>query len=219
MATLEEVRNTVEDVKQAEHNALISERYRRLQNAELEQFGESNTYENRATNNVRASVLAPERPAYAPQRESVETVEQQPQITEYVRERIETPVFTTEKFNAVEIPVQMQSAQVIQPTVTPVAIEMPVVHTAVAREEQYSLTPLAKGVIAAFAAVAVMMFSLVSANTNVIRLKKIQLKNLEQKRQELVETNKEIQSRIESAKSEETIRQWAEQNGFTAPNS
>ena len=185
MSTLTETRmNTVTDFKEAElHNAQIAERYKRLQNAESMQFSDT-------------VAVAP-----AP---TVERTVEEPQITHYTREKIDSPVFTTEKFERAET--------VIAPTQTqaPAAVQT----TAVA--EQYSLSHMAKMVMAAFAAVVVLMLTLICVNTQIINRQSVRIRNLEEKREELVEKSEEIQARIELAQSEETIREYAISQGMIA---
>lgn len=204
MATLteEKIMNLTAD-KQAElHNAQIAERYRRLQDAEADQFA-SETH-NQAKYAVRASVLTPEAPAIF----QTPVTEQTPQVTEFVRERIENPVFTTEKFERAT-----ENAPV---AVKPVEIPMQAVSTttAVATAEEYSLSRMAKMVMAVFATVVVMMLTLICINTQIIQNKSMQLRNLERQREELVERNEEISRRIENAKSEETIKEYALSQGM-----
>ncbi len=187
MSTLTETRmNTVTDFKEAElHNAQIAERYKRLQNAESMQFSEPS---------AATPVLTP----------TIEKTVEEPQITHYTREKIDSPVFTTEKFERAETviaPTQMQA---------PIAVQS----TAVA--EQYSLSRMAKMVMAAFAAVVVFMLTLICVNTQIINRQSVRIRNLEEKRDELVERNEEIQARIELAQSEETIREYAISQGMIA---
>ena len=203
MATIELEKTSVLTTEAQKHNAMISERYRRLQDAEADQFGSTPQVR---TESVRASVLAPEKPVDAP------VLEQTPQVTEYVRSRIETPVFTTDKFNnitdaAVAVPV-------IDTPVAPMPVEVYAPTEAVAQEAQYSLSRMAKTVIAAFAATVVAMISLIGVNSHIIRQKTVRIQNLEEKRQELLEENAEIQRRIEIAQSEETIREYALSQGM-----
>lgn len=205
MATMELERTkalTAEEEAQ-KHNAMISERYRRLQDAEADQFGSTQQVR---TENVRASVLAPEKLVAAP------VVEQAPQVTEYVRSRIETPVFTTDKFN--NITDTAVAAPVIDAPVAPMPVEVYAPTEAVAQESQYSLSRMAKTVIAAFAATVVAMLSLICVNTHVIRQKTVRIQNLEEKKQELLEENAEIQRRIEIAQSDETVREYALSQGM-----
>ena len=189
------------------HNAQISERYQRLLNAENEQFGGFET-EQRTT--TRASVLAPERPVFiSPTAENIPTVEQMPTVTEYVRTRVETPVFTTEKFSGIteEAPVAVQAP-----------VEMPaqaaVVAVATVEEAQYSLTRMAKIVMAAFATLVAVMLAVICINTQIINQKTLQLQALEMQRAELLEENAEIQNRIAQARSEESIREYAKSQGM-----
>ena len=186
------------------HNAQIAERYRRLQNAEADQFASVNN----AQENVRASVLAPEKPVYAP------ATQQTPQVTEFVPARAETPVFTTDKFNGVQA-----SAAVIAPTAPVNVPEMPVavytpVQEATAVQEQYTFSAMAKRALVAFAATVTVMLAVIGVNTHLINNKNIRIRNLEQKRQELMERNEELEARIETAKSEESIREYAESLGM-----
>ncbi|MBQ8685873.1 MAG: hypothetical protein IJ514_06860 [Clostridia bacterium] len=207
MATLMEERTmhlTAE--KEAElHNAQIKERYRRLQNAEADQFAEV-TEEVRSETQyaVRASVLAPEAPAV----EQTPVTQQTPQVTEFVRERIETPVFTTERLERA-----MENAPVLTKPVE-IPMQMQTTATSVATEAQYSLSRMAKLVMAAFATVVVLMLTLICINTQIIQRKSMQLRSLEQQREELVERNEEIQRRIETAQSEEAIREYALSQGM-----
>ena len=191
------------------HNAGIKERYRRLRDAEERQFNESNATEN----TIRASVLAPESPVFiSPVEENVAAVEQMPTVTEYVRAYVESPVFTTEKFSGItaEAPVAAYSPVEI-PAQAPVAAAAAV---AVSQEAQYSLSRMAKIVMAAFAALVVVMLSVICINTQIINQKTLQLRALEEQRAELLEENEAIQSRIAQARSEETIREYAKSQGM-----
>lgn len=217
MATLleHERTETLTQSREAQlHNAGINERYRRLRDAEERQFNESNVSDY-AEYNVRASVLAPERPAFtSPVAENVPVIEQTPTVTEYVRTPVESPVFTTEKFNGIleETPVA---------TVSPVempTMQAPAVAVAMEQEAQYSLSRMAKTVLAAFVAVVVAMLAVICINTQIIQQKTLQLQALESQRAELLEENAEIQSRIAQAKSEETIREYAASQGMIKEN-
>ena len=155
MSTLTETRmNTATDLKEAEaHNAQIAERYRRLQNAESIQFSKTPTAEPVA---------------------SVATLEkelEEPQVTYYTSEKIDSPVFTTEKFERAEISATPTQAQ------TPSSLQ----NTALSTQEQYSLSHLAKMVMAAFASVVVLMLTLICVNTQLINQKRVRIQNLEEK--------------------------------------
>ncbi len=216
MATLTENRmmNMLTVEQEAElHNAQIRERYQRLQNAEADQFA-SETPVARVENTIRSSVLAPEKPLQA--ETAVPAVAVDAQVTEFTRERIQSPVFTTEKFDriaetnqAAAIPVQNVQERTIQmhaPTM--------VAHT----EAQYSLSAMAKMVLAAFTALVVVMLAVICINTNILHRQSVRIRNLEDKREELVERNEEIQQRISEAKSEETIREYALSQGMIEGN-
>ncbi len=183
------------------HNALIKERYKRLQDAEASQFA-ANTQTNATEYTVRASVLTPSRPV-----EETPAIEQTPQVTEYVREKIESPVFTTEKFQAIEQQPIMQA-----PTYAPVEIQT--TQTAVAVEEQYSLTQFAKMVIAAFAAAVIVMLTLICVNTQLIRFETTQLHAAQTRNVQLQEEYAKVQQRIQDATSQETILEYAQSNGM-----
>lgn len=204
MATLTDnqtIRNYTED-KQAElHNAQINERYKRLQNAEADQFAQKTVDETAYT--VRASVLT----SNAPVLENTTITEQNPQITEFVHERVDAPVFTTEKF---ERTITAPTAQ------APIEIPMqaPVYTASVAKQAQYSLSTMAKVVMAAFAAVVILMLTLICVNTQTIERKSLQIRNLEQQREELIEKNEEVQRRIQEAQSEEAITEYALSQGM-----
>lgn len=212
MATLTEDRTmqqTTVDREAELHNAQIAERYKRLQNAEEKQFAEASDLTARENYAVRASVLAPERPAeYAP------ATQQQPQVTEFVREKIDSPVFTTEKFERAEIATQGTPAAAQVPAIAPVQAVAPT--TAIVTETQYSLSRMAKTVMAAFAAVVVLMLTLICVNTQILNRQSVRIRNLEQQREELIERNEEIRERIEIAQSEETIREYAISQGMIA---
>ena len=175
---------------EAKHNAQISERYRMLQNAEADQFEAEENY----SESVRASVAAP-------------VMEQTPEVAEYIGERISASVFTAEKFNAMEG---------YQQTTAEMAITAPVIEQATIQEteERYALTPFAKVAMGVFSLVIVGMFALIGVNSNIIKNQKIKIKNLEEKKNQLVEQHEEIQAHIENAQSEETIRAWAESQGM-----
>ena len=188
------------------HNAQISERYRRLQSAVADQFA-SEVY----AEPVQASVSTLERTA-------VETpvVEQVPETTDYVRENVAASVFTAEKYNSVEMGNgATMSVTTVAPTyVAPVVEQAPTTAVEVGTQAHYSLTPFAKVVMSVFAVVVVGMMSLIGVNSNMISQKKMKIKNLEKQREQLMDQHEEIQRRIEIAQSEETIMQWAQEEGL-----
>lgn len=201
MATLmdTQMRNYTADKEAELHNAQINERYKRLQNAEADQFAQK-TEVSQASYTVRASVLTPEAPAL----ESTMITEQVPQVTEFVRERVETPVFTAqtiEQPKAVQMPVEIP---------TQVAVRS----ASISKQVSYSLSNMAKMVMAAFVAVVVLMLTLICVNTQTIESKSLQIRDLEMQKQELIEKNAEVQRRIQEAQSEEVITEYALSQGM-----
>ena len=207
MATLEMERTqtpVVENEAQL-HNSMIRERFRRLQDAEADQFATGEPQ-------VRASISAPVAPA--PVRET-RTMQQTPQVTEYVRPRIETPVFTTEKFEGI----QNATATIASPVYAPapvapmqVGVYQPVATETV--EESYTISSAAKKALAIFGSVVTIMLTVIGVNTQIINGKTAKIRNLENQRQELQEEYEELQERIKAAQSEETIREYATSKGM-----
>ncbi len=200
-----------EEAQKQQHNALINERYRRLQDAEADQFASGTPTTDFGATTVRASVLTPEAPVYT----ETPVFEQTPQVTEFVRERIDSPVFTTEKFNAISetaatvvapAPVAAMPVEIVMPTAAPVA--------SVAVEEQYSLSRMAKLVMAACAVLVVLMLTLICVNTHALNAQSVRIQNLEQRRAELVEEHASVQRRLAEAQSEQTIREYALSQGM-----
>ncbi len=181
------------------HNAQISERYRRLQSAEADQF---------AAENAGPVATQTEAPLYYSPASDTPVMQQTPTVTDYVREGAVSSVFTAEKFNRME---GFATEEMMAPTYVEPTYEQA---TATASVERYALTPLAKIVMAIFTVVVVAMLAMIGVNSRIISQKKLQVKNLEQKREQLVERHEEIQNRIEVAQSEESIRAWAESQGM-----
>ncbi len=203
-------RQTIEttNAEAQQHNAQISDRYRLLQNAEANQFAQAPTVEP-----VVEKTISIETPTFvATEITETPVVEQTPQVTDFVRERITSPVFTAEKFERTVNIQQESSATAVMPIVTPVYQQQSQEQTAVAAH--YSLSALAKVMMALFVAVVVALISLIAYNSQVINGKMIKIKNLEEKRERLLDQQEEIQARIELAQSEETILQWAQSQGM-----
>ena len=120
---------------------------------------------------------------------------------------METPVFTTEKFQAVQ-----DVATPIAPTqaVAPVELYAP---TAV-KAPEYMFTNTCKTVLAVFTAVVTAMLTLICVNSSVIKQKTLNIQNLEQRKQQLIEENEELQRRLEIAQSDETIEEYAKSQGM-----
>lgn len=187
------MQTTIGEQEAEQHNAQISERYRKLLSAENDQFSEQN-YAAPTVSDVIAPTVS-----------ETPVMEQAPQVTEFVHERVTAPVFTADKFDLIRDQA-VQAAPVFAPVFEKKA--------AVAVEAQYSLTPLAKVVMAVFTMIVIAMLTMICINTRLIENKSTRIKNLEKQREELVERNEEIQKRIEIAQSEETIRQYAESHGM-----
>ncbi len=186
------------ELEAQKHNAMIKERYRRLQNAEADQFAA-------VENAVRAETPVQEEPALyiSPSAVNTAVLEQAPTVTEYISPTA-SALFTTEKFE------RMTAYE--EPTVQ----AAPVIKTAaaVSTQAQYSLSPLAKAVMAVFTFVIVAMLTMICVNTHMLSQKRIKIKNLEEKKEQLVEQYEDIQRRIEAAQSEETIRDYALSQGM-----
>lgn len=199
----------MESELEAKHNAQISERYRMLQNAEADQFAAEEEY----SEPVRSAVVTPET-TYV-NVDNTPVVEQTPEVTDYVRERVTSSIFTAEKFNSLTGYQQNTAEMVIT---APVIEQAPVTATVNETEAHYALTPLAKVAMGVFSLVVVGMLALIGVNSNIIKNQKLKIKNLEEKKNQLVEQHEEIQQHIENAQSEETIRAWAESQGMVMAN-
>ena len=221
------------------HNANIKEKYRQLlQSAEEDQLSESFSRAERSSS-ARASVLSPERPS-APERvePSFQPAPFRPEAPSEehvtVHTRVDSPLFTPEMLERTmrggEAPVsdfggaaemyapaaEMYAAEM--PAAIPMApavAEMPVaaVNTEAA-EESYGLSAFAIRMIAAFAAAVVMLLTVIGINSYVIRQKTNQLRNLEQRREQLVEETEALEMQIEEATSYEAILEYAQEHGM-----
>ena len=201
------------ELEAQKHNAMISERYKRLQNAVANQFAEDIYTEENKTENVYGNVNAPEKTTYiSPNTVNSTTYAQTPTVTEYIS-RASSALFTTEKFDRMQS-VQEEQAVADVAVAPSVTVASPVQMTATKTEAQYSLSSMAKMVIAAFSVVIVGMLTLICVNTHTINQKQLRIQELEQRKAELVEQNEAIQRRIENAQSEETIREYAESQGM-----
>ena len=185
--------------KAQKHNDSINENFEKIKNLVHAQFDEEEI-EDVATEEVVDVVE--EAPLYISPA-NVTKLEQAPLVTEYAAPTMETTV-ATQTYEMPQSNVEM---------VTP-----PVQEMERATQTVYSLTPLAKVVMAAFTCVAIAMLSLIAMNTQIIRQKKMRIQNLEEKKQQLVEKSQEVQRRIEAAQSEEAIRQYALENGIVLGN-
>ena len=200
MSTLLE-RKTV-TTEEERHNAMISERYRKLLNAIDDQYSSETPV---VTQNAYAPVYTQEAPVSV---DNTPTMEQVPQVTEYAPSQVAASVFTAEKFDRMAEADDFVSA--------PAVNEAPktVVRAATAAQVSYSLTPLAKIVLEAFTVLVTLMLTFLGINSQIIQRKTLRLKNLEEKKQELMERTEEIQRYIAELQTEESILQRATEAGL-----
>ncbi len=193
MATLLETKTPTMSAKQAEllHNSQISENYRLLRDLESRQF--ETIEQERASLQSNANVLTIERPSELP------------------RERVTSELFTAETLDRA-----IRNNAVVEPVesiVEPAQPQAVVVENAM-REEVAVLSSFAKTVAAVFAAVIVMMLTIISINTEIINQKASYLSTLEQKQQELVARDLDLQEKIARQTSKKAIEEFAEKYGM-----
>ena len=180
--------------EEQEHNARISERYLKLKNAVEDQFA-TVTPETTAQTSVYTSDVSMQTPTFG----YTPTVEQRPQVTEYIR-NLRHSVFTSEAFTLSNTNTQQEvTAETVAPTVS---------------EVSYSLSTMAKAVLACFAAVVVGLMSMICVNSHTLAQQSTRIHELQAYKQELTLRHAEVEERIAEAKSEETIRQYAESQGM-----
>lgn len=200
-----QVQNYNAETEAQKHNARISENYNRLKNAIATQFAEDVRTDERVSNETRSNVNTHERPTYiSPNDGNASTYEQVPAVTEYVSNSA-SALFTTEKFERIQLPEEQTIAAPVQAAAVGAAVKM---------EAQYSLSFMAKMAIVAFVAVVTVMLTLICVNTYTINAKRANIARLEEQRAVLLEQNAQVQKRIEDATSEETIREYAESQGM-----
>ncbi len=185
--------------KAQKHNDSINENFQKIKNLVHAQFDEEEI-EDVATEEVVDVVE--ESPLYISPA-NVTKLEQAPLVTEYAAPTMEAAV-ATQTYEMPQKSVEMVTA--------------PVQASERAVEAVYALTPLAKVIMAAFTFVVIAMLSLIAMNTQIIRQKKMRIQNLEERKQQLVEESQEVERRIAAAQSEETIRQYALENGIVLGN-
>lgn len=209
------------------HNEMIRERYRQLQNAEEIQLSETFSDAEQAKeiapsapafNAAPAAPVAPVAPAPA---EPARTEERRANVSQQQRE-----LFTADTFrrvlsdNVQEQTVAPVQAEAVREIYAPAPVFVPekkneVVKEAQKEAETYSLTSAAKAMIAAFAALVVLMLTVIGINTRILNAKGAELTALELQRAELVEESRALAENIVNATSEETIANWAAQYGWT----
>ena len=207
------------------HNEQIRERYLRLQNAEETQLAE--TFES-----AEEKKAAPQTPAFSSQpivspeetqtpaaRADTETTGRGKSVpltgsqkelfgAETFRRMVASvPEYTATEFAA---PVN-EAAQTVVQRVEKQAEEAA---AQVSQAETYSLTSAAKALIAAFAALVVLMLTIIGINTRIMGAKGAELIALETQKAELAEETRALAERIEAETSDEAIARWAAQNGW-----
>ena len=182
--------------KAQRHNELINENFLKIKNLVHAQFDEDEVQDVVET----VEEVVEETPLYISPA-NVTNLERAPIVTEYASP-MAAAVFTAQKY------------EIAKENTQPVEYTAPVQATERAVEVSYALTPLAKVIMAAFTFVVVAMLALICMNTQIIRQKSIRIQNLEEKKQQLLNQVDEIESRIAAAQSEETILQYALENGI-----
>ena len=193
MATLLENQTPTMSAKQAEllHNSQISENYRLLRDLESRQF--ETIERERASLQSNANVLTVERPAELP------------------RERVTSDLFTVETLDrAIRNNAVAEQVESIVEPVQPQAVAV----ENVMQEDVAMLSSFAKTVAAVFAAVIVMMLTIISINTQIINQKASYLSTLEQKQHELVAKELDLQEKIIRQTSKKAIEEFAEKYGM-----
>lgn len=202
---MNDLRERQDELTEAEkeriHNERRSENYYKLTNMMFEQFGKETVEE------AVEEPVVEEPPLYISPM-NVGRLEQAPQVTEYAVPK--AAVFTTQKFANLEQNMQM-------PVEIPTEVVAPVQSVKTEMAAVYSLNPLAKMIIVAFTFLVVAMLTMICVNTQIIRQKSVRIKNLEEKKEQLLQEVQEINARIEAAQSEETIRRYAIENGMLSP--
>lgn len=201
------------DLEAQRHNAQIAERFKRLQNlknAENEQFSSG------VSASANTAVAESTRTVYTYETPVTETpvMQQIPQVAEYTRENVSNSVFTGERFDKFQQNVAELAATVVQPTFIAPTVEKKTETAQQTGVAEYSLSTFAKIVMAVFAAVVIAMITLICANSALINQKSIELRALEVQKAQLVQEYEALCQEIEAEISEESIRQYALENGM-----
>ena len=194
-------RNTQEDQERVLHNSKINERYKEILGTVEGQFGK----EEAAVNTVQTYAPVLDAPSVV-----TPAMEQTPRVTEYTPTGVAASLFTTETLDRI-------AANPVEDTFAPTVIMPQAVEVAapvIEKEATYSLTPMAKVVMAVFAAVVVIMLALIGVNSQTIQRQSLRLRNLEEKKQELIERSEEVQRYIAELQTEESIIERATEAGL-----
>ncbi len=189
-------RQTIEKTEQERHNAMINERYRRLLDAVEDQISEP-------TEEISYAPVA-EAPVY----EVTKAVEETPTVTQYAPSTVAASVFTAERFERMA-GFEEKQARVNAPVQTKA-----IARTSTATSVRYSLTPLAKVAMAIFTMVVIAMLVLIGVNSRILDNKRIKIKNLEQKKEQLTEQYNDLQDEIARLQTEESIIQRGVEAGL-----
>lgn len=179
------------------HNAQISENYRLLRDAEERQF--ATLEEERAIVNSRSATLAPERP---------ETTQPPVAPETFSHERVQSPLFTTETLDRA-----IRNNAPVAPIIPVAPVEMQTAPVQQA-EATFALSNFAKTVAAVFAAVIVMMLTLICVNTQIINERAARISELESEQRTLIQRSVKLRKQIEDATSDEEIEKFAFENGM-----
>lgn len=194
-------RNTQEDQERVLHNSKINERYKEILGTVEGQFGKEET----VVNTVQTYAPVMDAPTV-----DAPAMEQTPRVTEYTPTGVAATLFTTETLDRI-------GANPVEDTFAPTVIMPQAVEVAapvIEKEATYSLTPMAKVVMAVFTAVVVIMLALIGVNSQTIQRQSLRLKNLEEKKQELIERSEEVQRYIAELQTEESIIERATEAGL-----
>lgn len=189
-----------ENQEAVQHNTQIKERFDQLLYTEENQINESlaetESWALKArTYGAYDSTIAPERPA--------QTVTEVP-----TRTRVDSPIFTPETLDRT-----IERTNMTQETeVAPVQEIQETVKAT--KEHSFSLSLAAKIAIGVFAGIVAVIVTVIGSNSAKIEAKKGTIKALEERRNELLVQNSELEQMIENSKSAEAISAWALANGY-----
>lgn len=199
------------------HNEAIRERYKMLQNAEEAQLSEMFAATRESEQNVTTTPVS--------HNEFVTpTASNQVQIGQENVTTQQKNLFTADTLRRIISDNTEAAASATTAAANETYVQTPIVinqrKNEIAEEvkaevEGYSLTSAAKAVLAAFATLVVLLLTVIGINTRIMNARDAELISLESQRAELIEQSRELAAQIENATSEETIAEWAAQNGWS----
>ncbi len=190
-------RTAIETAEKEKHNATISERYRKLLDAVEDQFSAPVVEAQTAYDQVLSEIST---------MEETPVTEQNPTVSEYKPSELASSVFTTERFERLQEaarevrPVETQSKAVVKATPTAVA--------------HYTLTPLAKLAMAVFTLIVIAMLTLIGVNSHALQRRSVRLKNLEEKKERLMEEYEELEAYLAELQTPENIIERGTEAGY-----